>query len=59
MRRLAVLGAVQMGGGVAQVAVTAGLTVALVDASPAALGRARDAMFASLSRLRDAKCRLE
>ncbi len=49
--RLTVVGAGQMGGGIAQVAAVAGYSVTLVDVSPAQLERARATIEASLAKL--------
>jgi 3-hydroxybutyryl-CoA dehydrogenase len=49
--RLTVVGAGQMGGGIAQVAAVAGYRVTLVDVSPAQLERARATIEASLTKL--------
>jgi 3-hydroxybutyryl-CoA dehydrogenase len=51
IRRIAVLGAGQMGSGIAQVCAAAGLPVVLRDLDAAALGRARVAIGTSLDRL--------
>ena len=48
---LAVIGAGQMGSGIAQVAATAGLTVRLIDLSPAQIESAKKGMSASVERL--------
>ena len=48
-----VVGAGQMGGGIAQVAATSGRRVSLHDAQPGATDRALDAMRKSLSRLEE------
>ena len=46
-----VVGAGQMGGGIAQVVASSGRRVSLHDAEPGAVGRARDSMRKSLARL--------
>jgi 3-hydroxybutyryl-CoA dehydrogenase len=51
MMRIAVLGAGQMGSGIAQVCAAAGYPVVLRDLDPAALDRARTAIATSLDRL--------
>jgi 3-hydroxybutyryl-CoA dehydrogenase len=51
IERILVVGAGQMGGGIAQVAATAGLQVALVDADEPALERGLAAVRTSLTRL--------
>ena len=51
MMRIAVLGAGQMGSGIAQVCAAAGYPVVLRDLDPAALDRARAAIGSSLDRL--------
>lgn len=51
IERVAVLGSGTMGSGIAQVAATAGLAVALYDVSDAQLERARASMISSLDRL--------
>jgi 3-hydroxybutyryl-CoA dehydrogenase len=56
--RLTVVGAGQMGSGIAQVAAVAGYDVTLVDVSPAQLDRARTAIQGSLAKLVE-KGRLE
>ncbi len=51
MTRLCVVGAGQMGSGIAQVAAVAGYDVTLVDVSPAQLDRARSGIERSLAKL--------
>ncbi|MGH3139176.1 MAG: 3-hydroxyacyl-CoA dehydrogenase NAD-binding domain-containing protein [Gaiellales bacterium] len=51
MTRLCVVGAGQMGSGIAQVAAVAGYDVTLVDVSPAQLDRARSGIEGSLAKL--------
>jgi 3-hydroxybutyryl-CoA dehydrogenase len=51
IRRVAVVGAGQMGGGIAQVVAASGRDVALLDAQPGATDRALDAMGRSLGKL--------
>ena len=51
MTRLCVVGAGQMGAGIAQVAAVAGYDVTLVDVSPAQLDRARAGIERSLGKL--------
>jgi 3-hydroxybutyryl-CoA dehydrogenase len=51
IRRVAVVGAGQMGGGIAQVVAASGRRVALLDAQPGATDRALEAMRRSLARL--------
>jgi 3-hydroxybutyryl-CoA dehydrogenase len=51
IRRVAVVGAGQMGGGIAQVVAASGREVALLDAQPGVTGRALEAMGTSLGRL--------
>jgi 3-hydroxybutyryl-CoA dehydrogenase len=51
IRRVAVVGAGQMGGGIAQVVAASGRPVALLDAQPGATDRALEAMRRSLGRL--------
>jgi 3-hydroxybutyryl-CoA dehydrogenase len=50
IRRIGIIGAGQMGRGIAQVCAVAGLTVVLTDASAAALAGAREAIARSMSR---------
>ena len=50
VRTLGVIGAGQMGGGIAHVAALAGIDVVLLDADPAALQRARSTMARNLDR---------
>jgi 3-hydroxybutyryl-CoA dehydrogenase len=51
IRRVAVVGAGQMGGGIAQVVAASGRDVALLDAQPGATDRALEAMRPSLGKL--------
>jgi len=51
IRRVAVVGAGQMGGGIAQVVAASGRDVALLDAQPGATDRALEAMRSSLGKL--------
>lgn len=51
IQHIGVVGAGQMGSGIAQVCAQAGLTVTLVDVHQAALSRARDTIARSLARL--------
>jgi 3-hydroxybutyryl-CoA dehydrogenase len=51
IRRVAVVGAGQMGGGIAQVVAASGREVSLLDAQPGAADRALEAMRRSLARL--------
>jgi 3-hydroxybutyryl-CoA dehydrogenase len=51
IRRVAVVGAGQMGGGIAQVVAASGRDVALLDAQPGATDRALEAMSRSLGKL--------
>ena len=51
IRRVAVVGAGQMGGGIAQVTAASGRQVALLDAQPGATDRALEAMRRSLGKL--------
>ena len=51
MNRILVIGAGQMGGGIAQVAATVGFEVAVVDVSDEALARGRAAIETSLTKL--------
>ena len=51
MTRLCVVGAGQMGSGIAQVAAVAGYDVTLVDVSPPQLDRARAGIERSLAKL--------
>src|ERR687886_566568 len=53
IRRVLVVGAGQMGGGIAQVVAASGREVALLDAQPGAVERALEAMRRSLGKLAD------
>jgi 3-hydroxybutyryl-CoA dehydrogenase len=50
IRRIGIIGAGQMGRGIAHVCALAGCTVVLTDVSAEALGKAREAIEGSLTR---------